>query len=73
MNGYGEFIWKKGKKNKKEKNELIINFFVDFGKRENGFRKFLKEMRKKIPILIIKKFLKIKQKKETKIFENYEI
>ena len=26
MNGYGEFIWKKGKKNKKEKNGLITNF-----------------------------------------------
>ena len=73
MNGYGEFIWKKGKKNKKEKNGLITNFFVDFGKMENGFRKFLKEMRKKISILIIKKFLKIKWKKETKIFENFEI
>ena len=35
MNGYGEFIWKKGKKNKKEKNGLITNFFVDFGKMEN--------------------------------------
>ena len=35
MNGYGEFIWKKGKKNKKEKNGLSTNFFVDFGKMEN--------------------------------------
>ena len=71
MNGYGEFIWKEGKKilvfyQKEKKCDLvfffgkIINFFVDFGKMENGFRKFLKEMRKKIPILIIKKFLKIK-------------
>ena len=35
MNGYGEFIWKKGKKNKKEKNGLITNFFVDFVKMES--------------------------------------
>ena len=35
MNGYGEFIWKKGKENKKEKNRLITNFFVDFVKMEN--------------------------------------
>ena len=34
MNGYGEFIWKKGKKNKKEKNRLITNFLY-FGKMEN--------------------------------------
>jgi hypothetical protein len=46
MNGYGEFIWKEGKKKfwffiRKKKNGFdiffgkIINFFVDFGKMEN--------------------------------------
>ena len=68
-----ENLFGKKEKNKKVKNGLITNFFVDFGKMENGFRKFLKEMGKKISILIITKILKRKWKKETKIFENFEI
>ena len=59
----------KRKKNKKEKNRLITNFFVDFGKMENGFRKFLKEMGKKISILINKKFLKINGRKRQKFLK----
>ncbi len=86
MNGYGEFIWKEGKKKfwffiRKKKMALVFffwknyKFFCRFWKNEkqNGLRKFLKEKGKKNSVLMVKKILKIKWKKEIKIFENYEI
>ena len=48
MNGYGEFIWKKGKKNKKEKNGLITNFFAILEKwKTKWFQKIFKGNGKK--------------------------
>ena len=72
MNGYGEFIWKEGKKNfgfLSERKKWLwyffwknYKFFCRFWKngKQNGFRKFLKEKGKKDSILMIKKILKIK-------------
>ena len=84
MNGYGEFIWKEGKKYfgfyKKEKNifciffGLITNFFVDFGKMENKIvLEIFKENEKKEFNFDGQKDFEDKMEKKTKIFENFEI